>query len=146
TLPLTLSSGTYELRLFAQNSLQRLAVSSVVTVTGLSLSASPASVAATGTVTATWAGIGAPSANDWIGMVPTGAPDAAYVTWAFTTGTIAGSRGIVVPPSVMPGTYELRLFANNSLNCLAVSGTITVPAVTLNASPSTIAPGGTVTV
>ena len=148
TLPATLPAGTYELRLFAQNNLQRLAVSSALTVSGPTLSASPTTVSAGGTVTATWSGIGTPSATDWIALVPTGAADTAYAAWWYTTGAGNGSMGLTLAPSVTVGTYELRLFARNSWQRLAVSNTlITVPAVTtVTASPATVAPSGTLTV
>jgi hypothetical protein len=146
TLPATATDGTYELRLFAQDSWRRLAVSNTITVLPTILTASPAVVVPGGTVTATWSNIGAPTAKDWFTIAATGAPENGYVAWAYTTGTGSGSRDIVFPKWVAPGTYELRLYSNDTWKRLAVSNSFTVPAVTLNIGPATVAPGGTLTV
>jgi IPT/TIG domain-containing protein/fibronectin type III domain protein len=145
-VPRSTPPGTYQLRLFAANSTRRLAVSNTITVDASTLAAGPAVVGPGGTVTASWSGIGAPTANDWLMIVPTGGVDASYVAWAYTNGTSAGSKVLTVPKTAAPGTYEVRLFANNSFLRLAVSNTFVVPAVSLTASPSTLAPGGTLTV
>jgi hypothetical protein len=145
TLPEAIVSGTYELRLFAQNTLRRLAVGSPLTISGPALTAGPASLTAGATVTATWSGIAVPTSTDWIAFVPTGSPDAAYVAWGYTGGTSSGSRGLSLPPTVSPGTYELRLFAHNSLQRLAVSNTVTVLPTILTAGPGSVPIGGTLT-
>src|SRR5207249_4121518 len=69
TVPASVAAGSYELRLFAANGFTRLATSPTFTVTtgsgdtsgGVTLSASPSSVAAGASVTATWRGIASPS-------------------------------------------------------------------------------------
>jgi hypothetical protein len=144
-VPASAAPGTYEVRLFAQGQWQRLAVSNTITVQPPTLTASPASVVLGETVTATWSDIGVPSTSDWVGLVPTGATDRAWVVWGYTTGTSSGSRGLVVPASAAPGTYEVRLFAQGQWQRLAVSNTVTVLPPALTASPSSVAPGGTVT-
>jgi hypothetical protein len=48
-------------------------------------------------------------------------------------------------PGVSPGSYELRLYTNGSYTRVAVTP-ITVQYANLSASPSTVNPGGTVTV
>jgi 5-hydroxyisourate hydrolase-like protein (transthyretin family) len=155
TIPATLAPGTYELRLFANNGYKRLAVSNTFTVAGGctgggSLSASPTSVAAGGSLTATWGSICAPTTTDWIGLYLPGAPDSSYLANRYTTGTASGSVPFTIPATLAPGTYELRLFANNGYKRLAVSNTFTVAAgctggANLNASPTSVGAGGSVT-
>jgi len=152
TIPVSLAAGTYELRLFANNGYTRLAVSNSFTVvagcTGGNLSASPASNAAGGVVTATWSGVCAPTSGDWIGLFLPGAPNTSFLAWRFTTGSASGNVPLTIPASLTPGTYELRLFANNGTR-LAVSNSFTVVAGctggNLSASPASIAAGGSVT-
>ena len=150
TIPVSVTPGTYELRLFSQNSWQRvLAVSETITVAAatVTLTASPATIEPRGTLTVTWEGIGVPSASDWLALVPAGAADSSYVAWVYTTGAGAGSTSLTIPPSAILGTYEMRLFANNSWQRLAVSEPITVAVTaTLTASPAEVAPGGSVLV
>jgi 6-phosphogluconolactonase (cycloisomerase 2 family) len=130
-----------------------------VTVTAAgpaSLSASPSSVAAGGTVTVAFSGVALPTAQDWVGLYPVGAPNGAYVSWFWTSsctqalggsGVSAGSCPLVMPAT--GGQYQLRLFANNTFTVLATSNTVTdagAPAPTLSASPGSVGPGGTVSV
>ena len=130
TIPVALAPGTYQLRLFAGNGYTLLAVSNSFTVTtgcaGGALSASPASVGAGGSVTATWSGVCAPSGTDWIGAFVPGAPNTAYKAWRYTTGTASGSLPLTIPSSLAPGTYELRLFANNGATRLGPSNPFVV--------------------
>jgi hypothetical protein len=140
----SVSPGTYELRLLANSSFALLATSGPITVQGATLSASPSAVGPGGTVTATWSGITSPTSGDWIALYSAGAPNSALISWRYTGGTAGGSVPFSIP-SVSPGTYELRLFANSSFALLATSGPITVQGATLSASPSPVSPGGTVT-
>ena len=153
TIPATVAPGTYELRLFSNNSSTRLAVSNSFTVvvagcTGGNLGASPASITAGGSVTATWSGVCAPTSGDWIGLFAPGAPNTSFLAWRYTTGTASGNVPLTIPATLAPGTYELRLFSNNSVTRLAVSNSFTVVGCTgpnLSASPTSIAAGGSVT-
>ena len=129
TIPATLAPGTYELRLFSNNGYTRLAVSNSFTVTacaGTSLSASPASAPAGGSVTGTWSGICAPTGSDWIGLYLPGAPNQPSLAWRYTTGTASGNVPLTIPATLAPGTYELRLFSNNGYTRLGTSGTFAV--------------------
>ena len=154
-IPATITPGTYELRLFTNFTYTRIGKSNTFTVTAppqASLSASPSSIAAGGTVTATWSGIAAPTSTDWIGLYPTGASDqyTSRISWRYTTGTASGSVPYTIPATLAPGTYELRLFTNFTYNRIGTSNTFTVtasPPVTasLSVTPSSIAAGGTVT-
>jgi large repetitive protein len=145
-LPAALPTGSYELRLFANDTLTRLATSNAFAVAaGPSVSASPVTVPAGGTLTVTWAGIATPTATDWVTLVPLNAADASWVAWSYTTGAASGSLGLAIPATVPTGTYELRLFAQNGWQRLALSNTVTV-GPTLAVTPTPVAPGGTVTV
>ena len=126
-LPGVLGVGVYELRLFTNNSLTRLAVSNGFTVvSGAVVRVSPAIVGTNGTLTVTWEGIAAPTPTDWFALVALNAPDPSYVAWGYTTGAAMGSLGLSVPTAVPPGSYELRLFAQNSWQRLAVSNVVTI--------------------
>jgi hypothetical protein len=130
TIPATLAPGTYELRLFSNGGYTQLAVTSITVgagcTGGASLSASPTSVAAGGSVTATWSNVCTPTSRDWIGIFLPGAPNTSYVAWRYTTGTASGSVPLTVPATLAPGSYELRLFANNGYTRLGTSNTFAV--------------------
>ena len=145
TIPPTITPGTYELRLLSNNGFTHLATSNTFTVTGVTLTVSPTSVAAGGIVTATWASIPSPTATDWLGLYTPGASNTAFLAWRYTTGTASGNGPLTIPPTITPGTYELRLLSNNGFTHLATSNTFTVTGVTLTVSPTSVAAGGIVT-
>ena len=100
---------------------------------GMTLSASPTTVAPGGTVTATWSGITAPTTTDWIGLYTPGAPNGSYIDWIYVScsktpvsARASGSCPFVVPTTVAPGTYQLRLLANNGFTVIATSNSLTV--------------------
>jgi Calx-beta domain len=111
-------------------------------VVGPTITASPASIAPGGTITATWSGIVSPTLRDWIGLFQPGAADTAYIDWMYinncsqtpptspTTPVAAGSCPFVLSASLPPGTYQLRLLANDLYNVLATSNNFTVAPVT----------------
>ena len=122
------------------------------------LAVSPTSVVQGGKVTATFSNIATPTTRDWIGVYAQGAADTAYKTWfydstcTFTPGTAkaSGSCTYNVPTNLAAGSYELRLFSNDSRTRLVVSNTFTVTAsssggTSLTATPNSVAGGGTVT-
>ena len=131
TIPSGLAPGSYELRLYANNVYTRLATSGMFTVTGsggTTLGVSPTSVAAGGTVTATWSGIPAPTSTDWIGLYVSGTSDQAYLAWIYVScsqspsaASAAGSCPFTLPSGLAPGSYELRLYANDAYARLATS-------------------------
>ena len=135
TIPATLAPGTYELRLFTNFTYNRIGTSNTFTVTAsppvtASLSVTPSSIAAGGTVTATWSGIAAPTSTDWIGLYAPGTPDSYqyYYRWQYTTGTASGSMPFAIPATLPPGTYELRLYANFTYNRIGTSNSFAVNA------------------
>jgi CARDB len=135
-VPTSTTSGTYQLRLFANNAFTILSTSNNFAVTGLTtltLTASPTSIPAGGTLTASWSGITSPTSTDWIGMYAPGAADTAYIDWIYVScsktpgGAMAsGSCPFVVPSSTTSGTYQLRLFANGAFTRLTTSNSFTV--------------------
>jgi len=153
TIPTTLAPGTYELRLFSDGRYTRLALINITVVagcTGGALNVSPASVAPGASVTAAWSAVCNPTTTDWIGLYLPGAHDSAFLTYRYTAGTASGSVPFTIPTSVAPGTYELRLFSNNSVTRLAVSNSFSVIAgctgPSLSASPQSVVPGNSVTI
>src|SRR4029453_15773859 len=151
--------GTYELRLFANDGFTSLATSNSFTVTGgggPTLTASPSTVARASEITEAWDGISSPPPRDWIGLYTPGAANSdaieyVYVSCTKTPGNAAasGSCNFVVPSLVAPGTYQLRLFANDGYTSLATSNSFTVTGgtvvTTLTATPSTVARGSAIT-
>jgi hypothetical protein len=159
-VPASLASGVYELRLLANDSFTLLTTSNGVTIaptTKTFLTASPSTIPAGGTLTATWQGIFSPTSTDWIGLYQQGNPDfTAYIDWLYvscskTPGSplASGSCPFVVPPSLAPGTYVLRLFSDNGFSQLSASNNFMVTngaTPTLIASPTSIPAGSALTV
>jgi hypothetical protein len=130
-------AGTYQLRLFANSGFTRLATSGNFTVTAppaVTVSASPTSVARGGVVTATWSGISNPTGTDWIGIYAPGASNLSYLSWMYVSSCAqimgspraSGSCAMVVPASIAAGTYEIRLFPNNTYSRIGTSNAFTV--------------------
>lgn len=99
------------------------------------LTETPANIAQGGTVTATWSAIAAPTNRDWIGLYTPAGANTAFIDWLYTnscnkTGNnsvlAAGSCPFLIPNSLANGTYQLRLFSNNSYNLLATSNNFSV--------------------
>jgi len=89
------------------------------------LTVSPTNIPSGGTVTATWSGIATPTATDWLALATPGMANTSYISWRYTNGAASGSVPFAVP-AIAPGTYELRLFANNGYTRLATSNPFTV--------------------
>jgi hypothetical protein len=169
-VPAGLAAGTYQLRLLANDGFAVRATSNNFTVTtggggsttlsvaptssttlsvapasGPTLSVAPSSVAAGGSVTASWSNIASPTSTDWIGLYsPAAANNAFHATsWMFVSCThnagaarASGSCSFVVPAGLAAGTYQLRLLANDSFAVLATSNNFTVTTGGGGSSPS----------
>ena len=111
----------------------------VLTITdndgGTTLSASPTTVAPGGTITATWSGIATPTATDWIGALY--ARRRQYSLHRLDLRELLSDSGaarrldrvlLLCPARVAPGTYQLRLLANDGFTLLATSNNFTVGA------------------
>jgi Domain of unknown function (DUF1929)/Calx-beta domain/Galactose oxidase, central domain len=114
---------------------------------------SPVTIAAGGTVTATWSGIAAPAATDRIGLYVPGSPNSADLAWMYvscsqTAGSprASGSCPFPVPSTLGTGGYELRIVRSGTLTLLLTSNVFTVASpATLSVSQTAIPSGGTVT-
>lgn len=101
--------------------------------TATTLIATPSSVRAGSSVTATWGGIAAPTSTDWIGLYVRGTADGTYLNWIYvscskTAGTakVSGSCALPIPATAAAGTYELRLFAADGYTRIATSNAFSV--------------------
>lgn len=112
----------------------------VYTLTGPRISASQGA-----SITATWSGITIPTARDWIALYSAAGTQYLwlYVSCSQTAGAsrASGSCGLPVPANAPSGTYELRLYANDSYTLLAKSVPITVggPALPVVTIQTTVA-------
>ena len=132
TMPST--GGPYELRLFTNDTWTVIATSNPVSVTGgATLAVSPASVSAGGSVSVSWSGVVSPTSGDWVGLYHPGDPYSALVDWFYvnsctqTAGSSAlasGSCSFTMPST--GGSYELRLFTNDTWTVIATSNPVTV--------------------
>ena len=106
---------------------------------GSTLTVSPSSVAAGGSVTGGWSGVASATTTDWVSVYAAGAADTAYTPngWFYTnscsqtagtTTRAGGSCSLTLPASLAAGTYELRLYANGGFTRLATSPSFTVTA------------------
>jgi hypothetical protein len=83
-------------------------------------------ISSIGQLQVSWDGIAAPASRDWLGLFEPFAADTEYLAWRYTSGDTSGTLPFLLPARIAPGTYELRLFANNGYNRLATSNTVTV--------------------
>jgi subtilisin family serine protease len=88
------------------------------------LSVSTTQAAPGSSVTVTLSG-GFGGATDWIAFAPTSAPNTSYLAYVYIGVGITTRTWTVTAPST-PGTYEFRLFPNNSYSRAATSVTVTV--------------------
>lgn len=137
-------SGSYYLRLYNSSSGKEMA-SLNFTVKVPTVAASPDLVYNCEGITVSYSG--APGfENDWIGIYRSGSPDASYVTRQYLDGKESGTAIFDAPD---PGSYEFRMFENNTFTTLATSNKVTVKTYNgtrVVASPTHVSPGGTVTV
>jgi len=137
-------NGSYDLRLYNTTSGEELASLNFM-VSIPTISATPASVNTCELITVSYAG--APGyENDWIAMYKSGSPDTSYITRQYLDGKENGTVTLSAPD---PGSYDFRIFENDSYTLLATSNSVMVK--TFNgtkvvASPTHVSPGGTVTV
>ena len=95
-------------------------------IAGPIVGASPTAVARAASLTVTWSGIPHPTSTDWVALYAVGGSDSEVAAWRYTSGTAGGSVAFTVPWDTPPGSYEVRLLANNSYTRLATSGVVTV--------------------
>lgn len=127
TVAMPLVAGTYEFRLFLNNSYLRAATSAPITVGGgvqpqLSVSATSGTPGSPVTVTLT---NGYGGATDWIAFASTTASDRSYIQYIYV-GSGVTTRTWTINLPATPGTYEFRLFPNNGYVRAATSPAVTV--------------------
>jgi hypothetical protein len=148
-LPSTTAAGSYELRLYANDSFARLRTSNFFALTTGTIipspivSVSPAMVGLAGTASVSWSGIISGSPRDWLGLYTPAAEDMSFLDWIYVscsktaeTARTSGSCTYSIPSTVMAGNYELRLYANDGFNRLAKSNPLTIESTNLTARPS----------
>ena len=112
-----------------------------------SVTATPATILAGGTITVTVAN-GPGHIADWVAVVAAGAPDSSYLDWKYLSGSTAPppagltSATVQLMAPTMPGTYEVRFWARGGFTRLATSSSLTVQGVsalapTVTATPAT---------
>jgi hypothetical protein len=111
-----------------------------------SLSVSATSLPAGNNVTCFWRAPEGSSAKDWVALFATGAGDRSYMQWVYTGGAATGQFTVKTP--LTPGSFEFRYFLNNGYTRVATSPTVTTtaPGYSVTAAPSSVAPGGTISV
>ena len=108
-----------------------------------------ATTAAPGNIVTATVANGPGNATDWVALFP--ANGSTWLDWKFLNGARAAPAAGLSDATVaftmptVPGTYTLRMYANDTWTVLATSPTITVAGVTFSVSATTVAPGGTVT-
>src|SRR4029450_6517960 len=109
-----------------------------------SLSATPESTPAEGSITATWANNLVPTPTDWIGLYAEGGAGGSYLAWTYAScsrvpgaAKASGSCPLRLPRRLQPGRYELRLYAADQFIRLATRNSFTVasPASTIRSPP-----------
>jgi hypothetical protein len=141
TMPTT--PGQYEFRFWANNGYTLLGKSNTVTVSQYTVSATPVSVAPSGTLMATWSAPSRHAASDWIRLFAVGAADTDFTyPYQYTGAALSGTMTFTAPTT--PGSYEFRYFLNDGYIKAAMSNTVQVapaPTLTLSANPASINAG-----
>ena len=130
------TTGSYEMRLFADNRYMKLATSQPITVAPLQgswpeLTVVTPAVPRGGMIQVTLTN-GPGGARDWIGVYQPAANDYGFSEWAYLNGLktppASGQTNVTVyvPAPAVAGSYHLRLFTNGGYNRVAMSGAVTV--------------------
>lgn len=137
-------NGSYDLRLYNATSGEEMASLNFM-VKIPTIAATPGSVNTCEQISVSYTG--APGfENDWIAMYRSGSPNASYITRQYLNGK---ENGTVILDAPDPGSYDFRMFENGSYTRLATSNSVIVKTFSgtrVVASPTHVAPGGTVTV
>ena len=138
TVPTT--PGSYEFRLFTNNTYTRVATSATVVVDAAASPVDPPVLTVNATTVAPGAAVtvtltnGAGGLQDWLALAATTAANTSYSTFTYVGSGVTTRTWTVNMPST-PGPYEFRLFLNNSYTRAATSPTVTVSAG-INAVPT----------
>jgi hypothetical protein len=121
-IPRGIPGGDYELRMFSNNGYTRIAwlyLGIVHPGYGSTIWNTYGQNAVRGKpLSVSWSGIVAPSSTDWIGLYKyahgTPTNHGAYIAYKYTGGASSGRIDFPIPAGLAPGTYQLRLFTDNS--------------------------------
>lgn len=154
-IPLNIAAGSYEFRLFSNNSYTKLA-STTISITSPNLTVSPTNVISGGTTNFSWHNQARSSYTNWVGFFAKGAPNSQKIDWDYvscakipTTDIRNGTCAFTIPPYVTSGTYEFRFFDDvygqtGTSNPITVTGS-TTPLPTPTQAPDTAGPIVTIT-
>jgi len=135
--------GSYDLRMYDSNGTEKASITLMVITSAVFALQSDCRTCDPITVSYS----GAPGIeSDWIGMYPAGSPDNSYVSRQYLNGNVNSTLSFY---SINSGTYDFRMFENDSFTRLAASNSVSVQALNgakLVATPNHVPPGGTVTV
>jgi uncharacterized protein YkwD len=134
-VPPGVPGGEYELRLLREGGYVQAARSDQFTLpAGPRLATESFSVRPGDHLRVTWSGLLAPGPRDWIGLYPANRPDHGSAAWLYVSCRTApnearpdGACDLDVPPSLEPGLYEVRLFADDGLAPVAATAVSVAP-------------------
>ena len=93
----------------------------------------PAPVVAGGAMPVEWHDIVHPTPTDWVGLYAPESGEYAFIEWIYVScsqqpnfARSTGTCGFVIPSTVPPGVYEIRLYAADGFSRLATSPHIEV--------------------
>ncbi len=129
--------GSYEIRMYATDELVHLPIKVEVPV----IDVFPTEVKACESVNVTYSG--APGyEGDWVGIFSVDAGDRSPIARKYLDGSTNGSLVLYMPS--IPGTYNIRMFADDGYRLLAVSQQVVVKpnaGVRIIAEPESVSPG-----
>jgi hypothetical protein len=131
------SPGSYEMRLFSNNTGTLVGTGPTMHVSVIAVDGTHRPI-----VYSTSAGAplsvqvqiaGPPNAGDWVGLFPVGGTTGQWIEWKYLSGTqvmpgggsASATLNFTAPSSA--GTYEIRLYHNNTVTLMSIGPTITVP-------------------
>jgi hypothetical protein len=80
-----------------------------------------------------------PTAQNWLALVPQGSPTTSYVAWTYIANGTTGSALLEVPADPAPGTYTVRVVADNGYTVLAESNAFTIDELPVSTDAATYA-------
>ncbi len=152
TFPVPAEPGEYEFRYLLNDSYSSAATSTTFTVAPLNITLSASPSTGLPGVTPLRVDFTAPAgrpAADWIGLYKAGTSNSAYLGYQYANGATSGS--FTFPAPAEAGEFEFRYLLNGGYHSVATSNRVTLTALnpsdfTLSAAPSTVSPGGALSV
>ncbi len=109
-----------------------LASATTLQIASASVSVFPTTVKPGQQITITWKNISSPTSKDWLGLYPQGNTNSfGFLRWMYVscgqTATVAKASGtcyMTLPDNLPPGSYEIRLLANDTFDKLIATSNI----------------------